>query len=104
MSNPVQGTSPDTVEAMLRAAGLPVVSGTMNLRDLKHFTSSARPVLCPITDEGGHWVVVRGVERLRVYYHDPADGPLDKSSKVWLGMWVDSTRTKVFDRWGIAVG
>lgn len=106
LSNGIQGTAPDTVEAMLRAARLPVVSGTMTVKDLKHFTDDGRPVICPITlPDGGHWVVVRGVARLIVHLQCPVDGPMTRTVKQWMGIWSDRSRSgQLFDRWGIAVG
>lgn len=104
LANPVQGCSPDTVEAMLRRAGLPVQSGTMTVEDLRHHTRQGRPVLCPVARYGGHWVVVRGV-RGGVYYHDPLVGPTRAPALAWQAEWRDLTRNDhAFDRWGIAAG
>lgn len=105
LANPVQGTSPDTVEALLRATGLPVLSGTLRVADLKYLTHSGRPVLCPVAISGGHWVVVAGVWRTTVYYHDPDEGPRAMPAGKWRDLWRDGTRAgHEFDRWGIAVG
>lgn len=105
LANPVQGMAPDTVEAVLRSLGLSVLSGTMTVDDLRHLTRSGRPVLCPVAHHGGHWVVVRGVERGRVYYHCPAAGPAVLREADWLAAWRDTSRTgQRFLQWGICPG
>src|SRR5262245_40981761 len=70
LANEVQGMAPDTVAAILRASGVSVLAGPMvtGVDGLKHYTANGLPVLCPIADYGGHWVVVRGVQRGRVYF------------------------------------
>ena len=103
LANPVQGMSPDTVEAWLRAVGFGVLSGTMRVADLAHLTRTGRPVLCPITGAGGgHWVVVRGVTRTRVHFHCPTNGARWWPHALWVSAWLDSSRTgQAFARWGI---
>lgn len=105
LANPVQGMAPDTVEAALRLAGLPVLSGTMTVDDLRHLTRAGRPVLCPVSLHGGHWVAVRGVERGRVHFHCPLDGRLALPAAEWVAAWRDTSRAgHEFDRFGIAAG
>lgn len=105
LANAVQGMSPDTVEAVLRALGLPVLSGTMAVADLRHLTRTGRPVLCPVARAGGHWVVVRGVARGKVHFHDPAAGPGAEREADWLAGWRDVARSGAeFARWGIGAG
>lgn len=102
LCNVVQGMSPDMIEAWLRAVGLRVLSGSMTVDDLQHLTRTGRPVLCPTTLYGGHWVVVRGVERGRVHYHCPTIGANKMTFAWWLLHWRDATRAgHEFDRWGI---
>ena len=103
LANPIQGLSPDSIEALCRKAGLSILSGTMTTDDLQHLTKRERPVLCPITTpEGGHWIVVRGVARGRVYFHDPADGPRSLKLADWSAGWRDTSRAgHEYDRWGI---
>ena len=104
-SNRVQGMSPDTVEALLRALGLSVLSGNMTVDDLKHLTRTGRPVLCPVDLYGGHWVVVRGVGRGKVHYHCPTDGPGSMPAKDWAEKWKDVSRGgQEFVRFGICPG
>jgi ABC-type bacteriocin/lantibiotic exporter with double-glycine peptidase domain len=105
VSNPVQGASPDTVEAMLRRAGAAVTSGEMLVEDLKHYTKTGRPVLCPVSLYGGHWVTVRGVERGKVHYQCPVNGREAVPLARWLEVWRDqTTRGTPYVCWGIAVG
>lgn len=99
------GAHPASIEAALRRAGLYVQSGTMTLADLQHHVRLGRPVLCPVSLHGGHWVVVRGVGRGCVYYQCPAVGPSRTRFLEWDEIWRDSTRAAHdFDRWGIAAG
>lgn len=105
LSNPVQGLSPSTMESLLREAGLNVLSGRMRVNDLKHFCSSGRPVLCPINQDGGHWVVVAGLERGFVHYHDPSWGPQRMRAHDWTIKWIDTCSAgHVYSNWGIACG
>ncbi len=104
LANPVQGMGPDTVEAVLRSLKFRLVTGTMRVVDLKHYTKIFTPVLCPIADMGGHWVVVRGVERQRVHFHCPTRGPTSLPIEQWEEEWTSGTTSGVdFDQWGIAV-
>jgi ABC-type bacteriocin/lantibiotic exporter with double-glycine peptidase domain len=105
LANPVQGLAPDTVEAVFRAAGLPVLAGNLTLDDLRHFTRLGRPVVCPTAIDGGHWVAVAGVGRSRVHYHDPLRGPRSMAFPQWLESWRGSTRYgHHYDAFGIVVG
>lgn len=108
LANPEQGMAPDTLAAVLRAAGCTVLAGPMpgGVADLKHFAAAGCPVLCPIADFGGHWVVVRGVARGRVHYHCPTSGPRSRPVAEWLTLWHDSTSEggHQFARWGVVAG
>ena len=105
LANRIDGMAPDTVAAVLRALGFRVLSGPMvgGISDLQHFTRAGLPVLCPITvAAGGHWVIVRGVERARVYYQCPTNGPVSMSAAKWMDGWRDTSASgHEFDRWGI---
>lgn len=103
LANPVQGMGPDTAAAILRALGLRVLTGSMNVEDLRHLTRTGRPVLCPVAQFGGHWVVVRGVERGGVHFHCPIEGPSRLAAADWLAGWRDVSESgQAFHRWGIA--
>jgi ABC-type bacteriocin/lantibiotic exporter with double-glycine peptidase domain len=105
LANPVQGTAPDTIEAVLRAAGLPVVSGSMRGGDLEHFTRCGRPVICPLSLSGGHWVVIAEANRNYVTFHDPLVGSRWMWTDDFADVWTDTTRNgHTFARWGIAAG
>lgn len=103
LANAVQGLSPDTIEAELRAAGYAVLSGSLTVPDLEHYTGTGRPVLCCVQGSaGGHWVVVRGVAGGWVYYHDPTFGRRRVGAREWLRRWQDGTRAgAVYLRWGV---
>jgi ABC-type bacteriocin/lantibiotic exporter with double-glycine peptidase domain len=101
LPNPVQGVSPDTIEAVLWATLGRVCRGTMTTADLRHHTRAGRPVLCPVADHGGHWVCVAGVERGRVHYHDPLTGPAVAGAADWDRRWADSTPGVPYTRFGL---
>jgi predicted double-glycine peptidase len=104
LTNAVDGTHPSAIEAALRRVGLHVQSGTMTSADLQHHVKLGRPVVCCVSLHGGHWVVVRGVSRGRVYFHCPTDGTRSVRLSEWFDIWRDSTRAAHdFDSWGIAV-
>lgn len=112
LANEVYGMTADTVAAVLRASGACVLAGPMvtGIEGLRHFTRAGCPVLCPIAERGGHWVVVRGVTggacRGRVHYHDPVSGAESRCRGDWLAAWHDweSETGHAFERWGIVVG
>lgn len=107
LSNPVQGTCPSTLEAIVRSLGLPAVSGNMRTDDLRHFTDLGRPVLCPIADHGGHWVVVVGTSgrAATVYYFDPSKGAASRRRSAWEAAWRDTdSKGTAYVNWGLVVG
>lgn len=103
------GTAPDTVAAVLRAAGVAVLAGPMvtGIEGLRHFTRAGCPVLCAIAEHGGHWVVVRGVTggsaRGRVHFHCPCDGADSRSWSEWGRVWHDweSDSGHRYIQWGV---
>jgi hypothetical protein len=106
-STPLDGTSPDTIEALLWQSGLSLQSGSMDIADLKYHTGRGRPVVCCVTEAGavGHWVCVSGVQYRTVFYQCPDDGPSREPIASFEGRWTDQTRRGVsYVRWGIAVG
>lgn len=101
----IDGTSPDTLEAMLWKSGLSVQAGVMDVGDLQYHTRRNRPVICCVTEESGvgHWVVVAGVAYRRVHYQCPVRGPVFESLAEWNRRWDDVTRRGVsFSQWGVA--
>lgn len=104
-SHPHYGTHPDVLEMAFHAAGYHVLAGVMDLEQLKYTTGRGWPVACLVRSEGeGHWVVVRGVFRNRVYLMDPATGRADVSATDWLEAWSDfDRRGTVFRQYGLAV-
>ena len=103
-ADPHDGVHPFELEPALRRAGLATVSGSMTLADLAHHQRRGRPVCCLIrTDDGGHWVVSRGVTATRVHFHDPACGFRWLSHADWLTAWHDQDRHgTVFRAHGVA--
>jgi hypothetical protein len=94
------GTHPATMDGFFRVAGLSVLSGNMALEDLRHHVRLGRPVCCAVA---GHWVVVGGVERGKVHYHDPQEGPCKKKAPEFLTWWRDQDRFGTpYQQFGIA--
>lgn len=103
LSTAASGLDPMTLEAVFWRSGLSVTSGIMTLPFLKFFTSIGMPVACPVRAFGGHWVVVTGAARGKVYYFDPAGGPRSMKASAWVGEWFDVSRSgREYARWGIA--
>lgn len=107
LSNAIQGLDPATLESKIRV-GLSwnVVAGEMLVDDLRHYCDTLRPVICLITrdfdgEPSGHYVVVAGVYRGKVYYHDPYDGPHATRVDDWCQSWHDRGRYADFPNWGL---
>ncbi len=104
MATPERGTSPEQIEATFKRIGLKVVSGEMSVADLRHFCDTLRPVICVVHWPGcvdSHYLVIRGVSRGWVYFHDVADGPCKKSVAEFLTAWSAVGRAGVYRNWGI---
>jgi predicted double-glycine peptidase len=101
LTNPEQGTHPDTAGAILRDAGFRLIEGSASVDILAAFTRAGWPVLSVMTQAGGgHWVVVRGVSRGRVYYHCPSHGPRSMPAAEFESRWDDRDRGNVgYWRW-----
>ena len=104
-ADPLHGTPPDQLEPAFRTAGYNVISGEMDVADLRFHTSQGRPVVALIQSEGtGHWVVVRHVTRHRVHVMDPAEGFRSLPVPEWESLWHDADRRgTVFRRHALAV-
>jgi len=103
-SIPIDGTSPDTLEAALWSIGFYVISGVMDCDDLRYQTRRGRPVICCVGGQPGrgHWVVVAGVVRGRVHYHCPISGMRSATIPEYVSYWSDTTRRGVvYHQWGI---
>lgn len=103
LPNPVQGTSPDTVEAVLWSTLGNVCRGTMDSELLRYWTRRGLPVLAPITHpvHGGHWVCVSGVSRGRVHFHCPIDGASTMRLSDWNAAWLDNSCGSPYIRFGL---
>lgn len=88
-----QGTPPERLAGLFVRAGLTVEMRAMTLRDLAKFTEAGSPVLCPVQkDRCGHWLVVRGVSRSRVFLTDPervGGGLVEAPRAAFDARWVD---------------
>lgn len=101
LTNPMDGTDPRAIEALLRKIGRHVVSGEMTIEDLRYFTKSGRPVIAVVN---GHYVVVAGLTRARVCYQDPLVGPMRCRIKDFAGWWREADRLGVtYNQFGIVV-
>jgi len=77
LASPIDGTDPRQIESELRQRGLRVVSGEASLDDLQHWCKAGKPVICLVHWTGeadSHYIVVCGVYRGKVYYHDVSSG------------------------------
>jgi predicted double-glycine peptidase len=90
ISSPVDGVDPIALERALRKFGLRVMSGNMKLSDLKNCCDSLRPPIClvhwPDSSES-HWIIVRGVSRGSVWFHDVETGPGRCRTDEWEKAW-----------------
>lgn len=91
LAHPAVGMGEDVVEALLwDAFDGRVMRGTLDVPLLRHLANAGRPTIALVTFEaGGHWVVVRGVARGRVYYHCPTNGPESRRIPDWLTTWTN---------------
>ena len=101
------GADPRAVEVCLRRSGLGVLAGEADVDHLKYWCRRGWPPICLIQwADGkatvGHYVVVAGVFRNRVYYADPIDGMTSLPIAEWNSRWTDSERLGgTFRRWAI---
>jgi ABC-type bacteriocin/lantibiotic exporter with double-glycine peptidase domain len=104
LATPERGTTPEQLENAMKSIGLRVVSGEMNICDLKHFCDTGRPVLAVVhwpDEEDSHWICIRGVSRGMVYYQDPAEGSRKKPVKEFLNSWYAGGRVGPYKTWAI---
>ncbi len=102
--SPIDGTDPRVVEAILRNAGLGVVSGELHESMLAFHVRQGRPVACLIQHNGcGHWVVVVDVAYRRpVQLNCPAEGRRKVRLADFLASWVDVCRDGTrYHQWGV---
>lgn len=104
-SDVIYGTHPFTLEPKFREAGYFTLAGEMDVATLKALTGNGWPVCCLVREgDDGHWVVVAGVSRGKVYYMDPLKGNTSEPVQVWEKRWTDCDRRgTVFRRYGLAV-
>lgn len=90
LANPLTGLEPSTLVAVLTSAYAErTLHGTMTVPLLKSLTQQNRPVIALVTDAevGGHWVVVKGVFRGKVYLNCPTNGAESLPEKDFVDAW-----------------
>ncbi len=104
-TNGINGTDPRTIEAFIRLEGLKVLSGEMDIEDLRHSTKHGKPVITLVNyGNFGHYIVVRGVTRKHVHFHDPELGRQKMLISEFILSWIDSDRFGVcYHQFGIVV-
>jgi ABC-type bacteriocin/lantibiotic exporter with double-glycine peptidase domain len=106
--NQIDGTDPRVLEALFRKTGLGVVAGEMTVGMVRHLIGEGWPVVTLVRQGGvGHYVVVCGVNRGRVYLMDPDGGERTETVKEFVDRWRagDVCRTGfAYFQWGIAAG
>jgi len=98
------GTDPIQIESWFRNQSFRVVSGEMTVDDLRHYCDSKRPVIALVhwpEANDSHYVVVRGVSRGRIYFHDVETGPANMRSGDFEKAWKASGRIGTYRRWAI---
>lgn len=107
LSSRIHGLDPASLESNIRVGkSWNVIAGEMMIDDLRFFCKSYRPVICLITrafdfETCGHYVVVSGVHRNKVYFQDPYDGPNSLRIDDWAFGWHDRGRYSDFVSWGL---
>jgi len=105
LSNPVAGTDPSTLEAVIRHdASWCVHSGESMLVDLQHYAATWRPAICLMTFPGeldSHYVTVGGVWRGRVYFQDPNSGWSIMKVEEFEACWRGLGRYAEYERWSL---
>lgn len=101
LSNPVQGMSPDTLEAILWKGFGALARGTLTVADLTHYCRTGRPVACLTDYQGGHWVLAWKVARGRVSFLCPDRGMVAVPVAEWVGHWHDSANGVEYRRFGV---
>lgn len=96
------GTHPTMLQAALQEAGLYVFAGEIDDL-LAPIVRSGKPVIALTTMHGGgHYVVVHGVSRGRVYFMDPVDGFRSMKWDDWRIIWRDRDGfANLYSRFGI---
>lgn len=102
LTSGIDGVDPRQLETFFRTrCNLSVIAGEMDHRSLKYFTNRGWPVAAVVKD---HWVVVAGMSRGIIYYHDPETGPGKSRWESFADWWSDEDRMGgSYRQWGIAV-
>jgi ABC-type bacteriocin/lantibiotic exporter with double-glycine peptidase domain len=96
------------LETAFRNVGLRVMSGELDVEALRVLTRRGWPVVCLVqtedagSEQDGHWLVVRSVQRGRVYWMCPTNGLGSEPVGSFVARWHDTDRSgSVFRRWGV---
>jgi len=99
------GTDPVQIESAFRNLGLGVTAGEMSVDDLRHFCGLNRPVIALVhwpKWSDSHYIVVRGVSRNTVYFHDVLEGPGKTQKADFEAAWHADGRVGTYRRWGLS--
>lgn len=101
---PVSGVHPMSLPAAFRRLGFQHVAGSMTVDDLRHHTSQGRPIITLVQMGGvGHYVVVSGVNRGKVYFVCPTLGLQKQPIQEFENRWFDHDDAgNDYRNWGIA--
>jgi len=106
--SPIDGTDPRVLETLLRKSKLQVVAGEFTVPLVRHCLKSLWPVICLVRADGvGHYVVVTGVARGRVYCMDPEVGHTSKPLAEFVRRWQASDVCRSgspYWQWAIGAG
>lgn len=106
VSSPVDGIDPVALERVFRKLHLRVSAGNYRVDDLQEFCNSRRPPIALVRWPGSsdsHWIVVRGVSRGRVWFHDVESGPGKCRLQEWQSAWSadDGRLPFVYRAWAV---
>lgn len=100
-----KGTKPGKILDFFGKLGL-IAEGRsdMTLESLREALSAGCSVVCPISDDGGHYVVVSEVNDKSVIYNDPARGRIESPLAMWSESWHDDDSDGIhYPQYGIIV-
>ncbi len=112
--NPAKGTAPQEIEQKAKDEGYNTWSGSMTIEDLKQFIEENKPIITPIQalcdpseyekNDNGHYVVVTGYDKDKIYFQDPSEGYKSVSHTEFKKRWHDAdTDGKIYNNFGIVV-
>ncbi len=98
--DPLDGTDARSIESLFRSRGLQCLSGNMSIPNVRHLVHEGCPVIAATR---GHWVVIGGIQKKKVFYHDPINGPESRAFDDFCEWWRDQDRHgNLWNQFGIA--